>query len=79
MCSSNCVVTLASSNLFISSAGGSRPPCAANAAQGQVSEAVRDGVKRLLRPAVERDMRAELSEAAAKHALNSFSLNLRNL
>ncbi len=44
-----------------------------------VFEAIEDGYNRLLKPGVERDLRAELDEAADAHAIEVFALNLENL
>jgi uncharacterized protein len=41
--------------------------------------AVADGYKRLLAPAIERDLRGELTERAEAHALTVFAANLRGL
>jgi uncharacterized protein len=41
--------------------------------------AIEDGYKRLLAPAMEREMRAELTRQAEEHAINIFAANLRNL
>jgi uncharacterized protein len=41
--------------------------------------AVSDGYKRLLAPAIERDLRNELTERAEAHALTVFAANLRGL
>jgi uncharacterized protein len=41
--------------------------------------AIEDGYKRLLAPAMEREMRAELTRQAKEHAINIFATNLRNL
>jgi protein Tex len=41
--------------------------------------AVADGYKRLLAPAIERDLRGELTERAETHALTVFAANLRGL
>src|SRR5690606_30758793 len=38
-----------------------------------------DGYRRLLAPAIERDLRAELTERAEEHALGVFAANLRGL
>ncbi|MFN8504968.1 Tex family protein [Kouleothrix sp.] len=46
---------------------------------GEVRAAVADGYKRLLAPAIERDLRAELTERAEEHALAVFAANLRGL
>jgi uncharacterized protein len=45
----------------------------------ELRAAVADGYKRLLAPAVERDLRAELTERAEQHALTVFAANLRRL
>lgn len=45
----------------------------------QLSEAMEDGYKRLLAPAMEREVRAELTKQAEAHAINIFATNLRNL
>lgn len=44
-----------------------------------VTKAVADGYRRLIAPAVERDLRSELTEAAQARALQVFSRNLRSL
>ena len=44
-----------------------------------VAAAVADGVKRLLGPALEREARAALREAAQEGASESFAANLRQL
>lgn len=44
-----------------------------------VQEAVKDGYRRLLAPAVERDIRNRLTEVAEEQAINVFSKNLRQL
>lgn len=45
----------------------------------EVRAAVADGYKRLLAPAIERDLRGELTERAEAHALTIFAANLRGL
>jgi uncharacterized protein len=45
----------------------------------EVRAAVADGYKRLLAPAIERELRAELTERAEAHALTIFAANLRGL
>jgi uncharacterized protein len=45
----------------------------------EVRAAVADGYKRLLAPAIERDLRSELTERAETHALSIFAANLRGL
>src|SRR6185369_112300 len=52
----------------------SRSPFAA-----ELTNAVADGYKRLLAPALEREVRAELTRRAEEHAINVFATNLRNL
>jgi len=51
--------------------------------QGFVAEetraAIADGYKRLLAPAIERDLRGDLTERAETHALTIFAANLRGL
>ena len=44
-----------------------------------LQEAVEDATKRLLLPAVERDVRRELTESAETHAIQVFAINLRGL
>lgn len=44
-----------------------------------VAEALQDGYRRLLAPAIERDVRGELTEKAEKQAISIFSQNLRGL
>ena len=44
-----------------------------------LSEAMEDGYKRLLAPAMEREVRAELTRRAEEHAIAIFATNLRNL
>src|SRR6266702_4077860 len=46
---------------------------------GQLAEAIEDGYKRLLAPAMEREVRVELTRKAEEHAINIFAANLRNL
>ncbi len=48
-------------------------------ADAELRAAVADGYKRLLAPAVERDLRAELTARAEQHALGVFAANLRRL
>jgi len=45
----------------------------------QLSQAMEDGYKRLLAPAMEREVRVELTRQAEEHAINIFAANLRNL
>ncbi|HET9999567.1 MAG TPA: Tex family protein [Ktedonobacteraceae bacterium] len=44
-----------------------------------LGEAMEDGYKRLLAPAMEREVRVELTRQAEEHAINIFAANLRNL
>lgn len=44
-----------------------------------VDEAIEDGYKRLIHPAVERDLRGELEDRAEEHAIGVFALNLEQL
>lgn len=44
-----------------------------------LQEAIRDGYRRLLAPAVERDIRNQLTEVAEEQAIRVFSQNLRQL
>ena len=44
-----------------------------------LATAMEDGYKRLLAPAMEREVRAELTRQAEEHAINIFAANLRNL
>jgi protein Tex len=45
----------------------------------EMRSAVADGYKRLLAPAIERDLRGDLTERAETHALTIFAANLRGL
>jgi len=45
----------------------------------ELRSAIADGYKRLLAPAIARDLRAELTERAEEHALAIFGANLRGL
>lgn len=45
----------------------------------ELETALADGYKRLLAPALEREVRAELTRQAEEHAINVFATNLRNL
>jgi uncharacterized protein len=45
----------------------------------ELQAAIRDSYKRLVAPAIEREIRAELTEKADKHAINVFARNLKNL
>ena len=46
---------------------------------GHLADAMEDGYKRLLAPAMEREVRVELTRQAEEHAINIFAANLRNL
>ncbi len=45
----------------------------------EIKKAVYDGYRRLLAPALEREIRGELTEAAEENAIRVFAANLRNL
>src|SRR3989454_1102922 len=45
----------------------------------QLADAMEDGYKRLLAPAMEREVRVELTRQAEEHAINIFAANLRIL
>jgi uncharacterized protein len=45
----------------------------------QLTLAIADAAKRLLLPAIERDVRAQLTELAERHAIDVFATNLRGL
>ena len=55
------------------------PPERRSALSGQLIEAMSDAAERLLLPAIDRDVRRELSEAAETHAIQVFAQNLRAL
>jgi uncharacterized protein len=42
-------------------------------------DAIKDGYDRLLHPAIERDLRGDLEDRADEHAIENFSVNLKNL
>ena len=44
-----------------------------------LTDAMEDGYKRLLAPAMEREVRVEMTRRAEEHAINIFAANLRNL
>ncbi|MBS4219431.1 RNA-binding transcriptional accessory protein [Bacillus sp. FJAT-49711] len=48
-------------------------------AAAEIKEAIEDGYKRLIEPAIEREIRNELTEAAENQAIHIFSENLRKL
>jgi uncharacterized protein len=54
-------------------------PDARSALAEQLSLAIADAAERLLLPAIERDVRRELSEQAEQHAIAVFAQNLRGL
>ncbi|WP_017473784.1 Tex family protein [Amphibacillus jilinensis] len=49
------------------------------AAQAFLAEAIADSYKRLIQPAIEREVRASLTESAEEQAIEIFSKNLKNL
>jgi protein Tex len=55
------------------------PPDARSPFAGELRAAIADGYRRLLAPALEREVRAELTRAAEEHAITVFAANLRNL
>ncbi|HEY6540306.1 MAG TPA: Tex family protein [Ktedonobacteraceae bacterium] len=55
------------------------PVKAASPFARHLTEAMEDGYKRLLAPAMEREVRVELTRQAEEHAINIFAANLRNL
>ncbi|PKI04105.1 RNA-binding transcriptional accessory protein [Staphylococcus xylosus] len=44
-----------------------------------IEDAIKDSLKRLIMPSIEREIRADLTEKAENHAIDVFSENLRNL
>ncbi|MCG7340048.1 RNA-binding transcriptional accessory protein [Staphylococcus sp. ACRSN] len=44
-----------------------------------INEAIKDSLKRLIMPSIEREIRGDLTEKAELHAIDVFSENLRNL
>jgi uncharacterized protein len=60
-----------------------KPPAhqhpAQSALRAQVQLAIADGLKRLLAPAIERDLRSATTDEAGDHATHVFSANLRKL
>jgi uncharacterized protein len=54
-------------------------PNRASALSGDLWEAIEDGYNRLLAPAVERDIRRELSQVSDDHAIGVFATNLKAL
>ncbi len=44
-----------------------------------IKEAIQDGLKRLILPSIEREIRSELTQKAEEHAIEIFSENLKNL
>jgi uncharacterized protein len=55
------------------------PPDAKSPFASELTAAVADGYKRLLMPALEREVRAELTRQAEEHAISIFAANLRQL
>jgi protein Tex len=55
------------------------PPDVRSPFAGELRAAITDGYRRLLAPALEREVRAELTRAAEEHAITVFAANLRNL
>lgn len=44
-----------------------------------IIDAIKDSLKRLIMPSIEREIRSDLTEKAENHAIDVFSENLRNL
>lgn len=44
-----------------------------------IEDAIKDSLKRLIMPSIERELRGDLTEKAENHAIDVFSENLRNL
>ncbi len=44
-----------------------------------IEDAIKDSLKRLIMPSIEREIRADLTDKAENHAIDVFSENLRNL
>ena len=44
-----------------------------------IVDAVKDSLKRLIMPSIEREIRGDLTEKAEAHAIDVFGENLRNL
>jgi uncharacterized protein len=55
------------------------PPDGRSPFAGELRAAITDGYRRLLAPALEREMRADLTQQAEEHAIGVFATNLRNL
>src|SRR5262249_1619654 len=55
------------------------PPDGRSPFAGELRAAIADGYRRLLAPALEREVRAELTRGAEEHAIGVFATNLRNL
>lgn len=50
-----------------------------NVNRSYILEAIKDSLKRLIVPSIEREIHADLTEKAENHAIDVFSENLRNL
>ena len=55
------------------------PPDQRSPFANELRTAIADGYRRLLAPALEREVRAELTRQAEEHAINVFATNVRNL
>ncbi len=55
------------------------PPDGRSPFAGELRSAITDGYRRLLAPALEREVRADLTQRAEEHAIGVFATNLRNL
>ncbi|GEP85525.1 RNA binding protein [Staphylococcus piscifermentans] len=50
-----------------------------HAGTGYIKEAIKDSLKRLIMPSIEREIRSDLTEQAETHAIEVFSVNLKHL
>src|SRR5690625_1314438 len=50
-----------------------------NRSQDILQEAISDSYKRLIQPSIEREIRKQLTEKGEEHAIDVFSVNLKNL
>ena len=55
------------------------PPKRQSPLKGELLAATQDAYQRLIRPAMTRELRRRLTEAACEHAIKVFGTNLRNL
>lgn len=50
-----------------------------HAGTGYIKQAIKDSLKRLIMPSIEREIRSDLTEQAETHAIEVFSVNLKHL